>query len=561
MQKFEDKLIDLLKNLPKFADEKTGNILRNEVVNSALKIDKELISLLIKDKEIREKFFTEISGYLVFDINKFVDYVQDKEFLNDTYTKFKNKIGLTIDNKFMEERGEVALSFPFKDCILEGGMTKEDEKRNEIFFNEILAHDQIDRLSEPKVLTNFERYSPNENKTKATIIESKQKKEEKIEENFIIKGNNLLVLYSLLPKFEGAVKLIYIDPPYNTLSEEDSFKYNDKFNHSTWLTFMYNRLKIAKRLLSNDGSIYVQLDYNEVHYCKILMDEIFGRENFQREIIWRIGWVSGYKSADKKWIRNHDTILFYSKDKDKATFYKKYIPYPKEYKRRDGAKPEGEGYPIEDTWNCNDLDPLNSIAIVSFSKEKVENFKGQKNEALIQRIIEAHTKEGELVLDFFSGTGTTASVAHKLKRRWISIEQIDTQIAKQLDRLQKVINGDMTGVSKNVNWKGGGEFVYCELMKFNEKAIEMINDAKNTNRLLEIWKEICEKYFLNYNIEVKKFNDNIEEFKKLQVSDQKQVLIEMLNKNQLYVNLSEINDSDFKVSEEDKELNKKFYGD
>ena len=159
MKKFEDKLIDLLESLPKFVDEKTGNILRNEVVNSALKIDKELISLLIKDKEIREKFFTEISGYWVFEINKFVDYVQDKEFLDDTYTKFKNKIGLTIDNKFIRERREVALSFPFKDCILEGDMTKEDEKRNEIFFNEVLAQDQINRLLDPKVLTNFKRYS------------------------------------------------------------------------------------------------------------------------------------------------------------------------------------------------------------------------------------------------------------------------------------------------------------------------------------------------------------------------------------------------------------------
>ena len=152
----------------------------------------------------------------------------------------------------------------------------------------------------------------------------------------------------------------------------------------------------------------MQLDYNEVHYCKVLMDEIFRRENFQGEIIWRIGWVSGYKTADKNWIRNHDTILFYSRDKNNLDFFKKYIPYSKNYVRRDGTKPEGKGYPYEDTWNCNDLDPLNSIAIVSFSKEKVGNFKGQKNEALIKRIVEAHTKEGDIVLDFFSGTGTTA---------------------------------------------------------------------------------------------------------------------------------------------------------
>lgn len=143
-----------------------------------------------------------------------------------------------------------------------------------------------------------------------------------IKDNLIIKGNNLLALHSLKKRFAGKVKLIYINPPYNTGGEDDSFKYNDSFNHSAWLTFIRNRLEIAKNLLDKNGAIYVQLDYNEVHYCKILMDEIFGRENFQREIIWRIGWVSGYKSADKNWIRNHDTILFYSRDKNNLSFYK-----------------------------------------------------------------------------------------------------------------------------------------------------------------------------------------------------------------------------------------------
>ena len=118
--------------------------------------------------------------------------------------------------------------------------------------------------------------------------------------------------------------MIYIDPPYNTGS--DSFGYNDKFNRSAWLTFMKNRLEIAKRLLSVDGAIYVQLDYHQAHYAKVLMDEIFGEDNFQREIIWRIGWLSGYKTMDNNWIRNHDTILFYSKNSENCKFIKHYIP-------------------------------------------------------------------------------------------------------------------------------------------------------------------------------------------------------------------------------------------
>ncbi len=366
-------------------------------------------------------------------------------------------------------------------------------------------------------------------------------------------------MHSLKKKFAGKVNLIYIDPPYNTGGPDDSFKYNDSFNHSTWLVFMRNRLEVAKDLLNKYGAIYVQLDYNEVHYCKVLMDEIFGRENFQREIIWRIGWVSGYKTANKNWIRNHDTILFYSKNKDSLKFIKKYIPYPKDYVRRDGSKPEGEGYPYEDTWNCNELDSLNSIAIVSFTKEKVGDFKGQKNEALIKRIVESHTEEGEIVLDFFSGTGTTASVAHKLKRRWITIEQIDEQIDKQLVRLKNVINGDPLGISKSVNWQGGGDFTYCELMKLNEKYVAEIKKSKTTEELLNIWKTMKEKAFLSYKVDVKQFDENVAEFEQLRLDDQKKFLIECLDKNQLYVNLSEIDDSEYEINKEDKELNKQFY--
>jgi adenine-specific DNA-methyltransferase len=160
-------------------------------------------------------------------------------------------------------------------------------------------------------------------------------------------------------------------------------------------------------------------------------------------------------------------------------------------------------------------------------------------------------------------------------RQYIGIEQLDYNENDAVTRLKNVIgkektNGklspviedyDNSGISKSMNWKGGGDFIYCELMKFNEEAIEKINRLKDTNELLRLWKELCEKYFLNYNLEIKKFNDNLDEFNELSISNQKQILIEMLNKNQLYVNLSEINDSDFKVSKEDKELNRKFYGD
>jgi len=554
-QEFYSKLEKLLKKDSRFIDQE-GDLLKSNVIDAAYKADKKLIELLLTQREFKAKFLSKIKDVWVFNINDFVGYIQDKNFLADSYTKYRNKIGLNIGEKFLNEQKEVALVWPFKDCVLEGGMTKEDEKRKEIFFNEILAQDEIDKLFSPKVLINWKRYSQ---KGEEKVKELKRDKDGIIRENLIIKGNNLLTLHSLKQQFQGKVKLIYIDPPYNTEGVDDSFKYNDSFNHSTWLTFMKNRLEVARDLLTEDGAIYVQLDFNEVHYCKIIMDEIFGRDNFQREIIWRIGWISGYKSADNNWIRNHDSILFYSKNKNNLNFYKKYISYSKNYIRRDGSKPDGEGYPYEDTWNCNELDQLNSIAIISFSKEKVGSFKGQKNEALIQRILEAHTKGGDIVLDFFSGTGTTASVAQKIGRQWIMIEQIDGQVNKQIKRLRNTIKGDKTGISKAVNWRGGGDFIYCELMKYNEQFVEKIRKAKSTKELLKIWEEMKEKSFLNYNVDIKKFDETIDEFKRLPFAKQQRTLFDLLNKNQLYVNLSEIDDGEFKVSADDKKINKEFY--
>jgi len=555
MQNLLNNLKTLLQKDERLVSE--GELLKNKIIELALKTDKDLIELLLTDKQIKEVFFTEVGKATIFDKDKFIKFVSNKQFLPDSYTAFKNKIGL-IDEKdeFISEKKDVVLSWPYKDCVLEGGMTKEDQKRDEIFWNETLAPDEISRLLDPKVFTNAKRIDKDgEHK----LEKFKTDENGNIKDNLIIKGNNLLALHSLKKRFAGKVKLIYIDPPYNTGGAEDTFKYNDRFNHSTWLVFMKNRLEIAKDLLAKEGAIYVQLDYNEVHYCKVLMDEIFGRENFQREIIWRIGCISGYKTADKNWIRNHDTILFYSKNKNQLEFYKKYIPYPEDYIRRDGSKPEGAGYPYEDTWNCSELDPLNSIAIVSFSKEKVGDFKGQKNEALIRRIIEAHTKVGDVVLDFFSGTGTTASISHKLGRQWITIEQIDEQMEKQINRLKKVLNGDQSGISKSVDWKGGGDFVYLELAKWNENFVEKIQKAKTNEELKKLWETMKEKAFLSYKVDIKAVDKNAKDFADLSIEDQKRFLLECLDKNHLYVNYSEIDDEEYGISKEDKKLNKDFY--
>ena len=155
MKNFNEKLNNLLRKDTRFIDENSG-LIRSQVTTSAWSSDEHLIRLLLRDEECKRKFFAEIEESLVFEVGRFVDYVQDKNFLSDSYTKFKNKIGLNIGGKFFNERNEVSLVWPFKDCVLEGGQTKEDHKRDEIFFNEVLAQDEIDRLLEPKVLTGFE---------------------------------------------------------------------------------------------------------------------------------------------------------------------------------------------------------------------------------------------------------------------------------------------------------------------------------------------------------------------------------------------------------------------
>lgn len=550
---FYNEVLNVLKSDERFFSD-DGQLLRNAVYEAAMQMDAKLIKALYANEETRKQFFTDVDGIAVFDKVGFGWVINNREFLPDSYTRYKNKIGL-VNNKdeYISASNNVELVFPYKDCVLEGGQTKEDQKRSEIFYNETLAPDEVDKLLNPKVLTNAKRYTVDGVQSITNISEN---------DNLIIKGNNLLAISSLLKACEGKIKLIYIDPPYDTGS--DSFGYNDRFNRSSWLAFMKNRLEIAKQLLSDDGAIYVQLDYHQVHYAKVLMDEVFGEDNFQREIIWRIGWLSGYKTKDNNWIRNHDTILFYSKNNAILDFKKYYIP-KSDFKTI--ANSNAERYPIEDVWNGNEYDDLNSIAIVSFSGETVskmlnpeDEVKGQKSEKLIERIIKAHTNEGDIVLDFFGGTGTTAAVAHKLHRQYIVCEQLDKHIDIMLRRLDKVIDGEQSGVSKRNNWQGGGSFVYCELAKLNQNYVDVIEKATTNEELTKLYGEILETGFISYKVNPKDIDVNSDEYIKLSIGDKKRLLMELLDKNQLYVNYCDIDDETFKISEEDKAFTRSFYG-
>ncbi len=304
---FHEKLINLLKTDRRFVDHE-DELVKAAVIDRAWKMDHDLVRLLLGDAAIKAKFFDEIEGHWVFNVNTFIDYISDKNFLADSYTRFRNKIGLNIEDKFLPERGEVSLVWPYKDCVLEGGQTREEEKRKEIFFNEILAQDEINRLFDPKVLTGWKRYTVD---GEGEVMEVKRDDNGVIRENMLIKGNNLLALHTLKTQFRRKVKLIYIDPPYNTKGESSTFGYNNSFNHSSWLTFMRNRLEAAKELLRDDGLIIIAIDDEEQAYLAVLCDEVFGKVNHIGTVI--VQNKPGGRTTDSYFATCHEYLHIYSK--------------------------------------------------------------------------------------------------------------------------------------------------------------------------------------------------------------------------------------------------------
>ena len=640
-----NELEQLLRNESAYCSE-DGILLKNAIVEAALALRPSLIKLLLSHDGLKRNFFTEIDGVLVFDKIKFQKFVMNKRFLPDSYTSFKNKIGLTTeDGDFISDSREVVLSWPYKDCVLEGGQTKEDAKRNEVFWNEILAPDEINRLTEPKALTAFRRFD-SEGEHEVSEVS--------MQDNFIIKGNNLLALHTLLPKYKGSIKLIYIDPPFNT--GNDSFKYNDTFNESTWLTFMKNRLSIAQILLKDGGLIFIEIDKNESAYLKILCDEIFHKENFVGDIAVQTSYANGLKvsAKEKTILKMKDTILVYKKGEitikpqysEKLYWDTHYnlimtetqdgnfelkslkeelvrlgIIMPKEtIKRETINNPVFFRYVTENKDKICCLNPIHSSGEVKdVAKEsngrvlKYESSRGniqylyngrqigffnqcfhevdgesklsillgdlwndidfgnnqneggvdfpggKKPEALLARIIDMTTNENDIILDFHLGSGTTAAVALKMGRKFIGIDQMDYIQTIAIERLKNVLNGENSGVSKRFNWQGGGSFVYCELAAANQNFVDEIFAAESTDDLKKIWERMQQTGFLSWKVEPKQFEENAKAFEELSLDDQKLFLVECLDKNLLYIPLSEVDNDEFGLDSKDRELTRKFY--
>lgn len=540
-----------------------GIVNKSKVIQDLDTYDEELLTAFLSNEVLKDNFTIDIAGNTVLQTNQLIDLLEADEYWQDSYTKYSKKIGLTAGGKFIDENEDVVLDFPYKDTILKASMSKEDTDKDDLrpdepFLNEVIAKEEIDVLLDKKIFVNAKKYDENGVHDIDSFDEN---------DNLIIKGNNLLALHTLKERYAGKVKLIYIDPPYNT--GNDSFKYNDKFNRSTWLTFMKNRLVIAKQLLSKDGSIYVQIDNNEVHYLKVLMDEIFGENNFQREIIWVLKGVSGYKSMVNNFVRGHDTILFYSNSED-FLFNKHYLPYNEAQLKRftkvdeDGRryKPitktrrmyldEAKGVPISDVW-----DDIASFQTVVNAEERVD-FPTQKPEKLLKRIVEASSNERDIVVDFNMGSGTTQAVAHKMNRRYIGIEQMDYIHTISVPRLQKVIEGEQGGISKDVKWQGGGSFVYVELMEKNKGFIDAIRKCETKNDIDQLFNFMLEEAEIDFRVDLEKVKDTLHQ---LSLDDQKRTLFKIIEKNQLYYNYSEIDDENVRdlISDSDYKFNKSFY--
>ncbi|TYR80338.1 site-specific DNA-methyltransferase [Priestia megaterium] len=681
MAKIEPKIFDELKRALSSFDGKylVGEELnRSKLTDDLRNYDEALLSKLFEVEFIKQHFIKEVAGQKLFQIEQLEEAIFYNDYWDTSYTKYENCVGLASKGKFLQDSQDVVLDFPFKDGVLTASMTKEDSEDgyDDAFLNEVIEKDEIDRLFDKKILINAVKFDENG--------ENSVVKFDKDTDNLIIKGNNLLALHALADKYAGSVKLIYIDPPYNTGS--DSFAYNDKFNHSAWLTFMKNRLEIAYELLAEDGILWVQTDDVEVNYLGVLLDEIMGRNNFINLVTvkTKIGGVSG--SAEGKSLKDAtEFIQVYAKNKEQINLEpvyamtpvwdyineeyieagkswkytsvltelgerqlikfdeeknRKYYHYPnakqmsvKQYATEHNLTEEEVYNSVPDkifqTTNAQtsirttvmeetagidtgfvsieyvptkgkNKDKVTEILYTStkrmfmflsdmltedkdgnllykeklttlwddiqynnLSKEgKVEFPNGKKPEKLLQNIIEMSSYEGDIVLDFFGGSGSTAAVAHKLGRKWITCEQIDSQIEIMKERLQNVVSGkDDKGISGDVNWQGGGSFVYAELFPKNMGYLQDIIHSNTTEELKSVYDRMLqgtdtdEPADISFRADLSKI-DWAEGF-----DENKRLLVKLLDKNGLYYNYSEIDDTNVRdlVSDEDYAFNKAFY--
>ncbi|WP_298514576.1 site-specific DNA-methyltransferase [Marvinbryantia sp.] len=630
MAKFYEIVLTVLKSDKRFVAE-DGTFLRNAVYEAAMKMDQGLIRLLLSNEDTSARFFADVDGVKVFDKMGFAWVINNRQFLPDSYTRFKNKIGLVDGSEQMlATSGEVELVFPYKDCVLEGGQTREDQKRQEIFYNETLAPDEVDCLLYPKVFSGAKRY------TKDGTEEINQFSES---DNLIIKGNNLLVISSLLKRYEGRVKCVYIDPPYNPTSNANTFAYNNSFNRSTWLVFMKTRLQMAKRFLTSDGVLIVAIDKNEQPRLQILIEEIFpeydvdcitvihnprgtigtnfsytheyaifvtpkgkkticSRTLSEDEIEWSPlrNWGGESLRTDAKncfypIIVKDEKIIGFGDVADDA-FHPtsqteqhgdKYYIYPIDTKGIERkwryarqtvetifdllrVKKTRTGYDIEigknfgtykTVWTDSKFDA--SVNGTQLLKDLVPNtvFSYPKSLYTVIECVNSVVKEDKdaLILDFFGGSGTTGHAVMEINkqdgghRRFILAEQMDYV---ETDTLVRNLN-----VLKEIAPES--TIAFFQLAKLNQTIVEEIEAATDDAILSDIYGRMVKSGFISYKVNPADIDAAADDYSALALDDKKRFLMEILDKNLLYVNYCDIDDEEFGISDEDKAFTRSFY--
>ena len=612
---------EVLKTNSKYISD-DGKLLKAMVYSDVITMDKELLCLLLSNEKIKERFFKDVNGTLIFDKQGFAWFIESKEFLPDSYTRYTNKIGLTNGGDFISKSNDVVLDFPYKDCVLEGGQDTEDQKRKEIFYNEIIASDEISKMLAPKVFTNAKRYTKDGVEENITFDQ---------DDNLIIKGNNLIVLWNLLKRYQGKVKCIYIDPPYNTRSDANTFAYNNTFNHSTWLTFMKNRLEIAKKLLSEDGIIFIDIDHYELFYLGVLADEIFGYSN-------RLGILAVVHNLKGRYSEffsvAHENKLVYAKNAENATIKEFTWDNSSEYPFEDtiskyklaGLQRTGNGslreerpnlfYPIYFNPKTNEIDVVEHagfITILPIDSEGVERRwrwgKDWKTELVIKKVKDEYKINTKIRIKGkrpktlwnrpeYSGTSGTNELKSLVGDgvfsypKAVPLVMDSLEIATDEDSividffggsgtsgqavldLNKKDNGNrkfilieqMNYIEKAtvgrirsvINKNNDGSFVYCELLENASTLIKKIQ-AASEETISEIKNEIYADERIIPYITREELKKADEEFASLELEEKKKALISLVDKNKLYVNYSDIDDESYAISESDKAFTKSFY--
>lgn len=619
----------LLRSNPGYIGE-NDEILKAKVSEAITNLDSYLVKMFKENETTRKVFFKQIDDIWVLNQEKLKWVVNSKEFLEDSYTSYTAEIGLTTGGNFLKSNTDIVLDFPYKDSVLVGGQNKDDQKREEIMYHEVLGYDQITNLKASKVLANAKRYTVNGFEENITFNEG---------DNLIIKGNNYSALNSLLTRYLGKVKLIYIDPPYNPRnSNNNTFKYNNRFNRATWLTFMKNRIEIAKKLLiPNEGVLIVAIDENEQAHLGVLLEEVFSE--YEIHMITVEHNPRGVQGANFSYTNE---FLYYIIPKGKKSIQNRKL---EEYEIEESPlRNWGSESRREDAKNCfypiivknndivgfgevlpNDIHPhvnekVNDFIYVypidskgierkwRYARNSVEGIKDlltvkERKDGMIDIYLKKNFGQYKsvwydkkydsnnygkqwlnknvddksfsfpksvyavkdalysvisldkkaIVLDFFAGSGTTAEALSMInnedagERSFILVEQMDYIESITTERIKN------TSLSKGID-----SFIYCELLEDGQRLINKIKSA-TSDTIRDVKEEIFHSEQIVPYIQTSDLEKTDKIFDALSLEEQKQVLINLIDKNKLYVNYSSIDDEEYQVSEIDKKFSNSFY--